>query len=869
MNSYKSTSGLEIHAELKTRRAMFVISKNRLLLAAILFCLSLGIIFFTNSARAEEGMATSTPFRGGELEITGGDDSFSFTNNLAIAGTAVTQGRLADIGRKLARTSDGLLHAAYIHSDGIFNQVYYSYSSDNGQTWVEEQITTASRNHGYPVIAVDTNNFIHLAWVYCQEPSGPGKTCTVQYRLKTTGWQNIEDVLTGYLYAPAIAIDSQDNVHLAVRGYNPGAWNCDDLKYKKGTALGWGPTEKVSSICWATQPAISIDQNDNVHIAYGHSPAAYYNLVYRKRTLLVWEPEQEFEVPNGNGDSPSASLAVDNNNFLHLAWQWKQPGVTQYAIKYQKFTTTWQPVENLTGTTSHSQIAPTIAADSKNDLHLLWSGRHAGSPAQYQIRHLNYAASWQPIENLTSGLIDQLSSALIFALWPQINTIRPNIPQTGYAFLWNDGPVVKFFKSPDLVWEVSPQPPLNEAAADLAKQLVNSAYLFGGKGWDYNLSEFVAPDIAKTGYTFWNQASSTIAFGAGVDCSGLIMWSYDRSFDPQKPRFNNFVKYEGADGQYHNNTTSTTESELRPGDVMFFNNDADPEIDHVAMYVGDSGGFDVVNAANTDLGIVGRLKDNLKQPSTGFVAFKRVVSAPPPAVLATANSPVDLILTDPNGFTITPTTIVPSDVEFLREIPGVLYYSEMERGADGNPIDRVYSPVFKTGDYTIQVFSTSGTPPTATYTLDFSVGDQTITLAQDVPVSQIPSQGYGVTRSETGTVHSFIPVAIDIKPGSFPNSINLGSNGVVPVAIFGSATFDVHQIDPTTVKLANASVQLKGNGQPMASYSDVNGDGFTDVVVQVSTEALQLTSSDVRADLDGQLTSGVVIKGSDSVRIVP
>jgi len=32
-------------------------------------------------------------------------------------------------------------------------------------------------------------------------------------------------------------------------------------------------------------------------------------------------------------------------------------------------------------------------------------------------------------------------------------------------------------------------------------------------------------------------------------------------------------------------------------------------------------------------------------------------------------------------------------------------------------------------------------------------------------------------------VPPFVTVAVDIKPGSFPNSINLKSNGVVPVAI--------------------------------------------------------------------------------------
>ena len=94
-------------------------------------------------------------------------------------------------------------------------------------------------------------------------------------------------------------------------------------------------------------------------------------------------------------------------------------------------------------------------------------------------------------------------------------------------------------------------------------------------------------------------------------------------------------------------------------------------------------------------------------------------------------------------------------------------------------------------------------------------------------------------------------------------------NGVTPVAIFGSATFDVRQIDPITIKLANASVKLKGNGQPMVSYSDLNSDGFTDITINVITEALQMTENDVKADLEGRLINGEIIKGSDSIRIVP
>jgi hypothetical protein len=64
-------------------------------------------------------------------------------------------------------------------------------------------------------------------------------------------------------------------------------------------------------------------------------------------------------------------------------------------------------------------------------------------------------------------------------------------------------------------------------------------------------------------------------------------------------------------------------------------------------------------------------------------------------------------------------------------------------------------------------------------------------------------------------------------------------------------------------------VQLKGNGTPQASLQDVNSDGLLDLVVQVVTEALQLSDTDTEATLDGTAAGGVAIRGTDTVRIVP
>ena len=115
----------------------------------------------------------------------------------------------------------------------------------------------------------------------------------------------------------------------------------------------------------------------------------------------------------------------------------------------------------------------------------------------------------------------------------------------------------------------------------------------------------------------------------------------------------------------------------------------------------------------------------------------------------------------------------------------------------------------------------------------------------------------------------FEMVGLDIKPGDAANTINLKSGGVISVAILGSATFDPLTVDPETVTLAGARVATRGKGVPMTSASDVNHDGYPDLVLFFRTQDLQLTRSSTEAVLYGTTFSGQRIRGADSVRIVP
>jgi hypothetical protein len=117
-------------------------------------------------------------------------------------------------------------------------------------------------------------------------------------------------------------------------------------------------------------------------------------------------------------------------------------------------------------------------------------------------------------------------------------------------------------------------------------------------------------------------------------------------------------------------------------------------------------------------------------------------------------------------------------------------------------------------------------------------------------------------------------VDIDIKPGSYPNAINLGSYGLIPVAILSSDEFDATTVDPETVELAGADVAVRGKSNKyMAHAEDVNGDGLVDLLVQVATENLAPDSlQDGFAVLTGNLLEefgGTLIEGTDEITIVP
>ncbi len=106
-------------------------------------------------------------------------------------------------------------------------------------------------------------------------------------------------------------------------------------------------------------------------------------------------------------------------------------------------------------------------------------------------------------------------------------------------------------------------------------------------------------------------------------------------------------------------------------------------------------------------------------------------------VLIVALSPVDLVVTDPDGLEIS---------KELNEIPRATYL-EYDINGDDELDDIVAIPKRKIGDYLTQVIPEPNVLPTDTYSLEVALEaateNQTMVIAEDVQVQDIPEDPYG------------------------------------------------------------------------------------------------------------------------------
>ena len=212
----------------------------------------------------------------------------------------------------------------------------------------------------------------------------------------------------------------------------------------------------------------------------------------------------------------------------------------------------------------------------------------------------------------------------------------------------------------------------------------------------------------------------------------------------------------------------------------------------------------------------------------------------------------------------------------------------------GNPLLNRFLPV--SPDYRIELLAggvllefDTGAPPARgmwehhSLTYDSSVNPAQLGEPLEIRLVAVHDplrlSGYEVDFDEvtlTSLMTAPTTVPFDIKPGSDPNSVNLKSKGVLPVAVLSTDMFDVSDINVSTLLFGDPLLLDDGGmaASPLRyAYEDVSDDGLLDLTLKfsmrdlVNYDALGLDS--IEGLLTGELLDGTPFEGLDSIRIVP
>jgi len=387
-------------------------------------------------------------------------------------------------GRHFARASDGTLWCCYAGPDGGgVNQIFLSYSLDNGVTWTElPAVTAAARDQENPSIAIDSLDNINIGW-HGQIAVADWE---IYFRQRTAAgvWGAIEAVtaVVQRQRAPSIAVDSADNVLMVWVGTG---WGGNPLfrnvQFRMRSVAGvWTPalanppigvTDIASDQLWDSA-TIAIGAADTAHIVWSGQGwgvnVGDYNLQYRTRSVAgVWTPALA-GAPTGLTDLATWNhmpcIALDLSGIdVRIAWYAETLFGAIWDIFFMEtIAGVWQAPVQLTamGGAGWDQYQPSISVDLSDDIHIVWHGNGWGvNVIEYNLQYLKRTAGvWGAQEALTDRAFDQYFPSLIWAFHPTVGGVKPNILDD-YLFVFTGQNVPAILRVEFFTPAIAPPPP--------------------------------------------------------------------------------------------------------------------------------------------------------------------------------------------------------------------------------------------------------------------------------------------------------------------------------------------------------------------------------------------------------------------------
>jgi hypothetical protein len=302
--------------------------------------------------------------------------------------------------RKIVRDSNNNISVTYIKA----NEIWVANSSDDGSTWTYTQLTFGSISVGYPTLAIDSSDDLHLA--YKRNSVG---TPRINYRTKPPGgvWGpeiTVSDPSWPWqVWTPAIAIDQTDEVFVAY-GKDTAA-SGESRIFANNTAGGqvWQTEFQISNAPpmganWEhMNVSIGFDQNNDVHLVwdngsmFGTSP----NQLWYRNSIGGWGAP-EFAITQGS-QNKHPCMAVDSTGQVHIVYE--NLSAFGWEVAYRLPPWAFGQITILSRMDMTSSRNPTIAIDDQDYMYVIWHENRSGN---WEMYNRNWINKWLNINSITA-----------------------------------------------------------------------------------------------------------------------------------------------------------------------------------------------------------------------------------------------------------------------------------------------------------------------------------------------------------------------------------------------------------------------------------------------------------------------------------
>jgi len=299
------------------------------------------------------------------------------------------------------------VESVYLVFERIGSSFYDIFSKSSlawGDIWLSPlRLSWTPGQSENPDIAVDSIRRQHVVWVD-YNPS-PAENTEIMYKHKayTALWSptiRVTWTVSGSS-SPAIAVDSNDTVHIV---WTECIIENREIYYKKTTDCGntWTPTKRLT---WnpggSSNPAIAIDSNDNIHVVWANGVGTN-SLIYHKVSTdggNTWSTVNRLSVPVSGFMKPD--IAADQSGGVHVVWSHPFSGKTD--VLYRRSTnggTTWQISQRLTWSTGYTG-APKIDIGPLGGIHVVYADNSPGNLDIFYKESTDGGTTWLPMARLT------------------------------------------------------------------------------------------------------------------------------------------------------------------------------------------------------------------------------------------------------------------------------------------------------------------------------------------------------------------------------------------------------------------------------------------------------------------------------------